>query len=507
MDRIYNSAKSIHVWLGSSSVDSDLAMKFIGRISRQLFWDLGPFVSNASYGPSWKAVRALIARPWFSRRWILQEILLARKATVICGDEWTSWSSLESTIQILLSNLQEIKALLRQSMEAKFPPVDQRNLHIPWNAHVDETLQVVIRELLEPFAGIPDSTVGNLVRWREKIVSRSENGKVEKLATLQYLVSTFARFQVSEHRDALYALCALASNGDGLPPNPIIVDYHKPVLEVFANFVSYCIQSSKSLHIILHPCAPTLKDMQERRWPSWIRSSAGSEFAQGSDGQLRRINAALLTGMPAIYSASGTTPPNASIVIPKTDNGTVDAELSVAGFSVDTINSIGSVSTGGTVPYDWHELVGWEGDKLEDAPQDFLLGVVGGRQPGHHVVPHRSLLLYSARIWKAGDRTKPDLSKANELSEDAALGRVHAVTFGRRIFVTDDKTLIGLGPSSMEQGDLVCILYGCSVPVILRPVADCSEGNFKIVGEAYVHFIINGECVKDSIPVKTFVLV
>ena len=43
MDRIYNSAKSVHVWLGPSSVESDLAMKFIRRITRQVFWDLGPF--------------------------------------------------------------------------------------------------------------------------------------------------------------------------------------------------------------------------------------------------------------------------------------------------------------------------------------------------------------------------------------------------------------------------------------------------------------------------------
>lgn len=45
-------------------------------------------------------------------------------------------------------------------------------------------------------------------------------------------------------------------------------------------------------------------------------------------------------------------------------------------------------------------------------------------------------------IWKDGDMGRPDLSKASELTEDAALGRVHAVAFGRCVFVTKDKDLI-----------------------------------------------------------------
>ena len=507
MDRIYNNAKEVYVWLGPSTDESDLAMKFIRRLGNQSFWELGPFVSNASYGPSWKAVRALISRPWFSRRWILQEILLARRATVLCGDSEVSWSALEKTLRILMSNLQEIKGLLRVPMEGKLPPVEQRNLHISWNAHVHKTLQVVIRELLDPFEGIPDSTVGSLVRWRERIVSRSKDGKVEKQASLEYLVSTLAGFQVSEPRDALYALCALAADGGSSSQYPIVVDYNKSILEIFSGFVSYCIETTKLLDIILRPWAPKLAETQDTRWPSWIRSSTQSEYTQDSTGQLRRINGAPFVGIPAIYSASGVTPPNTPITLTVPDMGTMKAELSITGISFDTITKIGDLSTDGTVPQDWHDLVGWKGEKLEDAPQDFLLALVGGREPDRHVVPHQSLLFYSSRIWKDREPAKPDFTKASELTEDAALGRVHAVAFGRRIFITEDKGKIGLGPSGMGQGDLVCILYGCSVPVILRPVANGSEDRFKIIGEAYIHSIMNGEALNDRVPAKTFVLV
>ena len=54
----------------------------------------------------------------------------------------------------------------------------------------------------------------------------------------------------------------------------------------------------------------------------------------------------------------------------------------------------------------------------------------------------------------------------------------------------------GLGPEESETGDIVCVLYGCSVPVVLR-VAEKQRVDGKVlhevVGEAYVHGIMDGE--------------
>jgi hypothetical protein len=41
-------------------------------------------------------------------------------------------------------------------------------------------------------------------------------------------------------------------------------------------------------------------------------------------------------------------------------------------------------------------------------------------------------------------------------------------------------------------GDFVCVIFGCSVPVILRKVRD----HFRVVGEAYVHGLMDGQAVK-----------
>jgi hypothetical protein len=59
----------------------------------------------------------------------------------------------------------------------------------------------------------------------------------------------------------------------------------------------------------------------------------------------------------------------------------------------------------------------------------------------------------------------------------------------QRSLIVSEKGYIGLGPAKVQNGDLMCILYGCSVPIILRQEDD----HFLFVGEAYVHGAMYGE--------------
>jgi hypothetical protein len=55
---------------------------------------------------------------------------------------------------------------------------------------------------------------------------------------------------------------------------------------------------------------------------------------------------------------------------------------------------------------------------------------------------------------------------------------------------------IGLGPRTVKEGDLICVLLGCSVPVILRPATDPTlAGCYHFIGDAYVHGVMDGEVV------------
>jgi hypothetical protein len=62
---------------------------------------------------------------------------------------------------------------------------------------------------------------------------------------------------------------------------------------------------------------------------------------------------------------------------------------------------------------------------------------------------------------------------------------------GRSFFVTADGYM-GLSPLFAERGDLICVLLGCSVPMIIRK---CGT-NYVVVGDAYVYGMMEGEVMK-----------
>lgn len=67
---------------------------------------------------------------------------------------------------------------------------------------------------------------------------------------------------------------------------------------------------------------------------------------------------------------------------------------------------------------------------------------------------------------------------------------------GRRIFATE-KGFLGTGTEAVKSGDLVYLVAGADVPYILRPVGG-KEDAFTLVGEAYVHGVMDGGGVSEG---------
>jgi len=60
-----------------------------------------------------------------------------------------------------------------------------------------------------------------------------------------------------------------------------------------------------------------------------------------------------------------------------------------------------------------------------------------------------------------------------------------------RDFISTKDGRIGYGPPGVEPGDVVCIFEGSVVPFVLR--YGSQSGTAMLVGEAYVHGIMNEE--------------
>ena len=63
----------------------------------------------------------------------------------------------------------------------------------------------------------------------------------------------------------------------------------------------------------------------------------------------------------------------------------------------------------------------------------------------------------------------------------------------RRTYRTS-KGYLGLGPETLQDGDLIFIIAGSPVPFVLRKTA--VQGRYRLVGETYVHGIMQGQAVQ-----------
>jgi hypothetical protein len=63
----------------------------------------------------------------------------------------------------------------------------------------------------------------------------------------------------------------------------------------------------------------------------------------------------------------------------------------------------------------------------------------------------------------------------------------------RTLFFADSGSskFIGKGWNTMKKGDIVCIIFGCDVPLVVRQAND----HFVLVGDCYVEGNMNGEAM------------
>jgi len=101
MSLVYTAAERACVWLGEDDEDSTMAIRFIREEITQLK-KFDRLCTDKEHAPKWRSLLALMQRPWFSRRWVVQEIVLAKKATVYCGPDKIEWPELAIAVELFV---------------------------------------------------------------------------------------------------------------------------------------------------------------------------------------------------------------------------------------------------------------------------------------------------------------------------------------------------------------------------------------------------------------------
>ncbi|KAG8411593.1 hypothetical protein J3458_015654 [Metarhizium acridum] len=106
-----------------------------------------------------------------------------------------------------------------------------------------------------------------------------------------------------------------------------------------------------------------------------------------------------------------------------------------------------------------------------------------------HAYPVATLdLLVHMGVATAGSTTGLPEDCAAYASSISLVANKHSLCF------TEDR-LIGLMPLSTQESDVVVIIHGCDVPFVIRPTE--REAHYCLVGECYVHGVMNGEMMFD----------
>lgn len=114
---------------------------------------------------------------------------------------------------------------------------------------------------------------------------------------------------------------------------------------------------------------------------------------------------------------------------------------------------------------------------------------------------------FSTRIPSAHELPEP-YGHSGDSERQTFASRFHDTTakMARRLIVTH-QGLLAMAPRRSRKGDVICILYGCSVPVVLRKSteADC----YYFIGECYADGYMNGEALShtENLEEKDFCLV
>ena len=373
----------------------------------------------------------------------------------------------------------------------------------------------------------------------ESELLRKNKEPPESQHTMDYLVSRLPSFDAADPRDIIFAVYNLARPTLN-PPFPV-PNYSKSVMDVFCEFVEYCVNITHSLDIICRPWAPShthllvrLNSLDQRRvdtaLPSWIPQLDKSTFGTPESIFRGRKHGDSLVGRTrSIYEASKGFNNPVSLFgrleepreihelhpPPRGPHGshaneditfrdglrrgsqansqkqvrevklteTFDGTLRVKGLLLGVVQVVSMRMIPEVVPKEVINMAGWqfsqsdESHRLEDVPDELWKSLVANKDwDGNDIAigARQSCLEALKREDTSGDIRIGDLIKSSKSSDDlkSYLKRIRNICWNRQAFLAGSKKKIfGLAPEKTREGDLVCIIYGCSVPVILRKVS------------------------------------
>jgi hypothetical protein len=496
MGQVYNRAINVRIWLGGKSDQSDVSMDYVLEIQKEKTW--GRMIQSEDFtqqiNTKWPAIVELMRSRWFSRRWVLQEIALARKASVYCGDKKVTWTDFSSAIGIFMDKARPEKLDHYISRSGALASTRGFASPEPVEEHSNKT-----RLTPEGLRTLKGSGANALVAAYAGIVDLDAKGMILRCKkTLDELISTLTPFDCGDPRDIIYAVLSIA---DQNPQEILRPNTNKSLLQVYTEFIQYCVEHLRSLDMICRFWAPKntfiIKEVSKKdkrrfqsRLPSWIKCLEQSTYGTPDRIFVGQKEASSLVGPPSrpFYTSSSKREPNV-IFGKKTSSDTAvvlheefDGTASVRGICLGVIKELSARMLPGILQREALEIAGWRYSgidqdlHIDNVPPELWHTLIAGKAKSGDDPPP-SYQTYCLRMLQQEDvHGDIHLDKIipkwdAEDSNSHFLHRVRDVCFNRKVFRAQGvgEELVGLCQKQSREDDIIAILYGCSVPVVLRP--------------------------------------
>jgi heterokaryon incompatibility protein (HET) len=490
MRDVYTKATRVVGVLEGDGGDAALANRALQKISSivpyggimsfyslEQFYDLTP--------STWHAISDLAFNPYFRRRWIIQECILAKDLCLIYGGipvSWTLMGAFGRFPSAWMNNLQDRK-LLPRSYDA--------------------------------------------IRNTADMIYIRQGYKHGDTLGLSVLAVVFSSSLTTIPHDTVYSLLGLCSPSES---TIIEVDYQKPLISLFMEVVKVGLQagSFRTFSVSGIPISDGIVFNHRERQrmnitqdlPSWVPDLENCPPIIWTSGKYHHGH----------YSAGKRLHPEYYIV-PNL------RQLSLKGVFLDTIEFCGSAEFErspwlykyflDTWAKDTHfhgkEFTVLFGQKVSDATmllwrhfthtyrtgeptyEAFLRTLIEnidniGRYPAdiNYVWSAGKFFDWLRDSWWAqGNEVDPYRDGTPMRVPDGAWEHMRGINFtGTRNFAITKDRYMALVPHGTMEGDVVAIMLGAPAPFILRPTG-YDDGSYFFRGEAYVHGIMDGEAMME----------
>ncbi|KAH6864733.1 heterokaryon incompatibility protein-domain-containing protein [Alternaria rosae] len=475
MQRIYGQAERTLMWIGMSIEHTPVLLNLTKELGDlpplDIFWteamhkDLESRLlavlfreNEAGYGIAQyvQALNWVLGRPYFKRAWIVQEVVLSTRPTMILG-----------TTPSDVSILYRIMVVISYSSK---PALQDIHSLIPDQIAVDRLL-----------------SMDTARSWLRGDPTRSTLYS-DFLDVLFWLSSSR---EASDPRDAINAFLAFQKNDSGLD---LVADYRLSNGQAYRKFCLDMAQRTGSLAFL-----GLVRGSADPEIPSWTIDWRVDVSSAGDRWQGYRI------GDTPHYPYAAAKGRSCQANEIKREG---DMRFVARGRIIDTVQSISHITREEIATF------GVENVRLAEEMANLrstmptvdigtpakagitkervfltLLGHDLGPQPRVEPLQYTTAELISMYERFIDTKTPEPVSEAvhKEKFPQMNLRLIH-----KRLFL-GHKHLFGLGPKAIQPGDCICIIHGSTVPLLLR---QCENGKeYTVVGQCYYESWMYGEKV------------